>query len=165
MTLAGFRIRLAGDWTEFAKTLQGLARVNFTALHKILGEEVLAQVARRFRTGTDPEGKPWPRSYRARLGGGQTLRDTSRLQRSFTYRADPRGVAVGTNDIRARVHQFGGTIRPKRSAYLTFRLADGRWARVKVVHMPARPMLGFADRDLRDLEEVIKDYFEGLIKR
>lgn len=60
----------------------------------------------RFRTQTDPDGRRWFPSRRAKEQGGQTLRDTSRLNNSITYNADNTGVEWGTNVRYGAAHQF-----------------------------------------------------------
>ena len=163
--MAGFQTRIAGDWSKFDNALTKLTKVSFTTLHKLLGEEVLSQISERFREGVDPKGRLWEKSYRAQLKGGRTLRDTAKLQRSFTVRADADSAVIGTNDIRARIHQFGGIIRPKRAKRLTFKLADGRFVSVQKVKMPARAMVGFNERNKRALADVINDYLQEQIER
>lgn len=48
---------------------------------------------------------------------------------------------VGPTVIYGRIHELGGTIRPVRKKYLTFRTKDGTWHRVAQVTMPKRPYL------------------------
>ena len=43
--------------------------------------------------------------------------------------------------VYARIHEFGGQIRPKRARYLRFKLPEGQWVSTKLVNMPARPYL------------------------
>ena len=43
--------------------------------------------------------------------------------------------------VYARIHEFGGQIRPKRARYLRFKLPEGQWISTKLVNMPARPYL------------------------
>lgn len=72
---------------------------------------------------------------------GQPLRDTGRLQRSITAAADSQGVTVGTNLRQARIHQFGGVIRPKTAKSLVFPGPTGELIFAKKVTIPARPYL------------------------
>lgn len=121
-----------------------------TGLARNVAETALEQIATSFEQERDPYDKPWDKSLRANLEGGQTLSDTGRLRRSFTYQANARGFVVGTNVRYAAIHQYGGTIRPKRAKYLRFRLAGGtgkrkggrgQWAQAKQVTIPARPFV------------------------
>lgn len=72
---------------------------------------------------------------------GQPLRDTGRLERSITQRADGNGVTIGTNLRQARIHQFGGVIKAKPGKRLVFPGPDGELIFAKRVTIPARPYL------------------------
>jgi len=41
--------------------------------------------------------------------------------------------------VYARIHEFGGVIRPRRFIYLHFKVG-GRWVRARQVRIPARPV-------------------------
>lgn len=73
----------------------------------------------RFRSQTGPDGQPWRPSRRAAEEGGQTLSLSGRLRRSLTTAATRTSATVGTNDIRAAIHQFGGVIRAKKGPFLS----------------------------------------------
>jgi len=75
-----------------------------------------ASIATTFRQGGRPE--KWPKSKRAEEHGGQTLRDKGLLQNSFTFASDRSSFTMGSPDIRARIHQEGGTIVPKNAKAL-----------------------------------------------
>jgi phage gpG-like protein len=82
------------------------------------------------------------RSVRGGGSAGQPLRDTGRLNRSITSKADGQGVTVGTNVKYAPTHQFGAIIRPKNpSKFLVFPGPDGEKIFAKKVTIPARPFL------------------------
>lgn len=72
---------------------------------------------------------------------GQPLRDTGLLQRSVSSRVTPDGVIVGTNLRQAKIHQFGGVIRPKKAKVLVFPGPDGELIFAKKVTIPARPYM------------------------
>jgi len=156
-------VKLEGDWSKLENNLHRLVRLNFTALHKEIGEYLVSSTQERFDTGTAPDGTRWPPSLRARSEGGQTLRDTNILRNSIDYADRPDRVEVGTNDRRAPVHQFGATIRPKRAKHLRFKVA-GRWARKKEVEIPARPFLGISPDDEKEIEKIIRDALEEVLK-
>ena len=72
---------------------------------------------------------------------------TRTLARSINWRRLAKFVwAVGTNLIYARIHEQGGTITPKKSAYLVFQVG-GRWVKTKSVYIPARPYMEPALRE------------------
>jgi len=72
---------------------------------------------------------------------GQPLRDTGALQRSISSSATADHVAVGTNLKYARIHQFGGVIRPKNKKMLAFPGPTGAIVFAKKVTIPARPYM------------------------
>ncbi|NHM25458.1 phage virion morphogenesis protein [Desulfofundulus sp. TPOSR] len=156
-------VRLEGDWKKLEENLHRLARVNWTRLHKEIGEHLVSSTQERFKTETAPDGTKWPQSIRAREEGGQTLSDTRRLRNSISYAARPDRVEVGTNDKRAPVHQFGATIRPSRAKALKFQVG-GRWAVKKLVRIPARPFLGLSDDDQVAISEIIRERLEECLK-
>lgn len=145
---------IRGDFTKLNRLILTVGRMSQpawrTGLARNVAETALEQIATSFEQERDPYDKPWDKSLRANLEGGQTLSDTGRLRRSFTYRADERGFVVGTNVRYAAIHQYGGVIRPKRAKYLRFRLAGGsgkrkggrgRWVQTERVVIPARPFV------------------------
>ncbi len=179
--MAGAGVHIDVDWDD-AEVREALTRMERVAedpraVLDEIGAMLVATVARRFETGTGPDGKKWPASARARKKGGQTLVKSGRLRSSITHRADATGVDVGTNVVHAAIHQFGGTIKQKaRTQTLAFRRAKtGSGAYVlrfaarkntrarkagsvrvafaeigaREIAMPARPFLGLdaADRD------------------
>lgn len=79
-------------------------------------------------------------------GGGSSMTSLNvrkgRLKQSIVAKKLRRGaVRVGTNVIYARIHEYGGVIRPVRAKALRFRTRDGTWVTTKKVVMPARPYL------------------------
>lgn len=144
---------IRGDFYRLNRLMRNTQRISqsqwWQGLARTVAEAALEEIAESFATERDPWNRPWPRSLRAELEGGQTLSDTGRLRRSFTYSAEPRGFIVGTNVQYAAIHQYGGIIRPKRAKYLKFRLAGGRgrrsgrgrWVQTDRVDIPARPFI------------------------
>lgn len=82
-------------------------------------------------------GQAWVRKA---FGNGKTLSDTGELKDSVTSSATSHTASVGTNMIYARIHHFGGIIRPKNHSHLVFATPNG-FAKVKSVTLPARPFL------------------------
>lgn len=156
-------LQIQGDFLAAERRLERLARVNFTAVHKEIGEYILSTVHERFDKGEGPDGRKWPVSIRARAEGGQTLVDTRHFQNSFNYRARPDRVDVGTNWPWARVHHEGRVIRPRKAKALRFRVA-GRWAVKRRVEIPARPVLGINPDDQREIREIVAEAIRGAIE-
>lgn len=118
----------------------------------------------RFDTETAPDGSKWTPSRRAREQGGKTLTDRGQLKSSIAHRSSATEAEVGTNLIYARIHQMGGTIRPKNGEYLTVALPGGLgFRRVSEVIMPARPFLGLSDEDEEEILALAEDYERGAV--
>lgn len=162
-------IETSGEGAE-RKLQQLLGSSKSSRLYGSVGAGLKTLVDLGFTSGRDPWGKPWaPLKFRglrrtdkgeklSRTGReqaaankagrpGQPLRDTGRLQRSITYKADPDGVTVGTN-LRAKsgasipaVHQFGAVILPKKGKFLVFPGPNGAMVFAKKSVIPRRAFL------------------------
>jgi len=121
-------IRLRGG-DEVQKALGSLKKLIATDREKMLamiGVEYVRDAQRNIREKHGPRGEAWPGPPQR---GGQRLQDTRRLYNSITYQiASQRSVFIGTNVIYAALHQYGGTIRPKRKKML-FQPANRQIAR------------------------------------
>jgi len=124
-----------------------------------IGGQLVNATTERFDKGITPEGKSWKESARAEAEDGQTLADTGRLKNSIVYEASPVAVAVGTGVEYAAIHQFGGTIKPKRAKALKFMTPTG-WVTAKKVTMPARPYIGINQEDIDEAAETIRLFME-----
>ena len=70
---------------------------------------------------------------------------------------------VGTDVEYARIHEFGGVIRPRRASHLVFQI-DGQWVRTTQVNMPARPyMRPAADESVGEVKREVQRAFNTLI--
>lgn len=114
-----------------------------------------------FRAETGPDGKKWKPSLRAQIIGGRTLTKDGHLAASISGRHGRDFAEWGANRIYAAIHQFGGEIRAKGGT-LRFRLANGGFAQVKKVMMPARPFLGISDDDREDILDIIAARIKGV---
>lgn len=149
-------LQIQGDFLAVERRLERLAKVDFTGIHREIGEYILGTVHDRFKKGVGPDGKKWPESIRAKAEQGQTLVDNRHFQESFTYRAAPDRVDVGTNWPYAHVHQEGRVIKAKKARYLRFRVG-GKYAVKKQVKIPARPVLGLNDQDQEEIKKIIAE--------
>lgn len=132
------------DVTGLDSVLAALGRLERPPMREALdeaGQYLVSEITQLFRRGTAPDGRPWQTSLRARTQGGKTLVDRGNLRDSYTHQASATELVVGTNDKRARIHQFGGTIRPRGARALHFVLPGGQHVATQQVTMPARPML------------------------
>ena len=155
------KIEITSNHAELKALFEKLVRrvQDPTPLMAIIGRKLHTRVVFGFRRGVDPYGKPWkPLKFRS----GQPLRDTGRLQNSITFRADRKGITIGTNVCYAPPHQFGAVVEAgkpphqslcgyvtKGSPVLRFE-AGGKVVYAKKVTIPARPFLPDAQRGLPD---------------
>lgn len=156
-------IKLTGDWSRLEKNLNKLYRINFLSLHKEIGEQLITNTKERFRNQVDPDGKPWSKSFRAVQEKGKTLMDTRSLYNSFGFKARPDRVDVGTNLVYASTHQEGMVIKPRKAKYLKFKF-NGSFRTVKKVKIPARPFMGINREDREDIEEIIRERIEEILR-
>lgn len=107
---------------EFSAKVEGMDRLN-RRLQAIrtrgenprqpleeIGGLMVRSIRRNFREGGRP--KKWPKSQRAGERRS-TLVKSGHLMRSVHPRVEARRVLIGPNRDYARIHQFGGRIRPK----------------------------------------------------
>jgi phage gpG-like protein len=154
---------------------------------KELVQVLVSDVKRRFVTSTSPDGARWrPLKHKRPRGGDKPLLDTGRLMASITGRSSPTEIVVGTAHPAAPLHQFGGTVKPKRGKYLAIpltreaqragsprrmkgtkkvplfaRKVEGRWVGhfilAKKAVVPARPFLGLSKEAERTVAAVLLD--------
>jgi phage virion morphogenesis protein len=137
MAGTGFKM----DLSQLHKMVGGGSPVQQNqALCEELGEMLANSSRQRFKDEQGPGGEDWKKSRRAQAQGGQTLSDKGLLKNSIGYEASESTVAVGTNDVRAAVHNFGGK--------------TGRGLKVK---MPARPFIGISAEDQAEAKGIIQD--------
>lgn len=114
----------------------------------------VSSTQQRFVDEKSPDGEKWKSTRR----GGQVLRDTGRLFGSLTQKATLTTAQWGTNVIYAAIHQFGGTIKPKKQGgRLVFRGLNGM-VRVSQVKIPSRPFLGITTEDRREIDALVTDW-------
>jgi len=83
-----------------------------------IGRYMVSSTQRKINQGIPPANAPLTRKVKEDKDGKQILKDKGRLINSFTHRVGPDYVAIGTSVKYARIHQFGGTITPKRAVKL-----------------------------------------------
>lgn len=124
--MAGVAVAIsAQEWAvSFSRTADTLRRP-LGPLLKILQVAVVADTKLNFDSSAGPDGRPWAPLKLARpRGGNKPLRDTGLLLASITggahslNRVSGNTVIVGTNRVGARLHQYGGTVTPKRGKFL-----------------------------------------------
>jgi len=110
---------------EFADLVQRMERVAKADFKRGINEQFSATaiflVGTEFERAMDPYGRGWkPTTSR----DGRTLRDTGRLQNSFTPygRATPSTFGIGSGTKYVAVHQYGATIKAKNAPFLRFKV-------------------------------------------
>lgn len=126
---------------------------------RFIGEELLVVNENRLARGVDFEGRPMKPSRRAQAVGGQTMVDQGNLQGSLHTAVQGGDLELFSSDIRAAVHWYGKTIKPKAGEYLTivFQGEDGlEFRKVREVEMPERRWFGINESgDLAMVEDVM----------
>ena len=100
-----------GDFAKLGNLQKEIAKLGasgpgslYERMCRAAAAEALTQVQLEFKRSVDPNGKPWkPLKHR----DGMPLRDTGRLNNSFTAQPTARGFAIGTNVTYAIYHQRG----------------------------------------------------------
>ncbi len=161
-----FAITIRADSSPIEAVLKQLG--NFDSLKSQLFDEIGAglvdSVQHRFLTGTDVEGNPWKISWRARMQGGETLRDTGRLMNSYTHNVLSSGVEVGTDVAYAPHLHFGATILPKNGQYITFAVG-GQYRKVKQSVLPPRTQLGLDAEDEVMVLDIVGSFIDEHLLR
>ena len=122
-----FHMEIKG-FDELVEKLTALKTVaeNKEAIHQVIATELFHATERAFSEKHDPNtGKPWKEWSPAyvkhlKLIGEYKKRkklcnkgDNGGLFNSIHYRADAEGGHIGANIKYARIHQLGGTVKPK----------------------------------------------------
>ncbi len=161
-----FAITIQADSSPIEAVLKQLG--NFESLKNQLFDEIGAglvdSVQHRFLTGTDVDGNPWKVSWRARMQGGETLRDTGRLMNSYTHNVLSSGVEVGTDVAYAPHLHYGATILPKNGQYITFAVG-GQYRKVKQSIIPPRTQLGMNAEDEVMVLDIVGSFIDEHLLR
>ena len=151
--MAGVSIRVEIKDQELRAALQRVGGFGLPATRE-MGRTLVNGTKRRFGEQRGPDGRAWAAlnpAYQAIKRGAGILRATGALFGSVTFKASPSEVRVGVGKYPySRIHQFGGTIKPKSAQFLRFKLAGG-FVRARSVTIPARPYLGIDREDEQDL--------------
>ncbi len=153
-------------WNDLDKSLLNMAgKIKETDnLMEGIGSMLVRNTEKRFQKEESPKGEKWKKSQRAMRQNGKTLTDKDQLKDSISSQVQGKTVQVGTNKEYARIHQFGGEIKPKKGKYLKFKNSGGGYSQVKQVTMPPRPFIGISDDDIDDAKGIIADFMEKSFK-
>lgn len=114
-------------------------------------EALLAGTLQRFENEEAPDGTAWEGIRRE----GKILSNKGRLRASIDKAVARDTIFIGSNLIYARIHQFGGIIKPKKGTRLRFKGANGKWCAPKEVTITARPYLGMSKEDWLEVRATI----------
>ncbi|MFN4366919.1 MAG: phage virion morphogenesis protein [Acinetobacter sp.] len=160
-----FAITIQADSSPIEAVLNQLG--NFDSLKSQLFDEIGAglvnSIQHRFLTGTGVDGNPWKISWRAKLQGGETLRDTGRLMNSYTHNVLSSGVEVGTDVAYAPHLHYGATILPKNGQYITFAVG-GQYRKVKQSILPPRTQLGLNAEDEAMVLDIVGSFIDDILR-
>lgn len=161
-----FAITIQADSSPIEAVLKQLG--SFDSLKAQLFDEIGAglvnSIQHRFLTGTGVDGNPWKISWRARMQGGETLRDTGRLMNSYTHNVFSNGVEVGTDVAYAPHLHYGATILPKNGQYITFAVG-GQYRKVKQSIIPPRTQLGINAEDEVMILDIVGSFIDEHLLR
>ncbi|ENV44210.1 phage virion morphogenesis protein [Acinetobacter schindleri] len=161
-----FAIIIQADSSPIEAVLKQLG--SFDSLKAQLFDEIGAglvnSIQHRFLTGTGVDGNPWKISWRAKLQGGETLRDTGRLMNSYTHNVLSSGVEVGTDVAYAPHLHYGATILPKNGQYITFAVG-GQYRKVKQSIIPPRTQLGLDAEDEVMVLDIVGSFIDEHLLR
>lgn len=111
-----------------------------------IGRVLSDRIRLGFRTSKSPYGEAWkPITYRQ----GKPLVNNAHLLSSIGHHATKNSVTIGTDEdiIYAKIHQFGGVIRPRTAKTLRFFIGNRMILTDKAV-IPARPYLPIKDNEV-----------------
>ncbi len=165
--MSGVELVLNEQMSKATLVTQAIASVNFADVLDVHGALGVSQTQRRITQDQKaPDGSAWiehSKGYAATRGGSQgLLHNEGDLVTSLDHVAGSDEVSWGSPVIYAAIHQFGGTIKPRNGARLFFMMGTQAVAASEVT-IPARPYLGLSSDDVREHEETIVHFMEGLL--
>jgi len=106
---------------EFGRVIASMGAIQFKPIGQVLAMQARRSNMETFKRGVSPDGTPFiPLAHQRPSGGsGLPLRDNGFLLASIQARATQNDLTVSSNLAYAGLHQFGGTIRPKKGKFLT----------------------------------------------
>lgn len=137
-------------------------KISTRPLMNSISKKMRKTVYDRFRNSTAPDGSQWAGiTHRT----GKPLWITGKLARSLKREYSKDRAIITTNDIRARLHNYGGIIKAKNKPYLHFKIGN-KWIKVKQVKIKARPFIGF-NQQMEDnyIKEIEQHYKKEILKK
>jgi phage virion morphogenesis protein len=145
---------------QATQAIERLAGWDRFELMDVIGRLVQLQTRQRIAVEKQgPDGQAWQKNRK----GSSTLYASGALHDSIDYRTGLGQIIVGSPLIYAAIHHFGGIIKPKKGKVLSFMAGNSR-VFAKSVTMPARPYLGISSDNAREIEEVVGDFMQEVLK-
>ncbi|MBB4199057.1 hypothetical protein CCR94_16305 [Rhodoblastus sphagnicola] len=152
MSGIGFKLEISGLDQATAR-LNAMGSLDFHHLLDGLSRLGAEQTKRRIEVEhRSPNGFPWVKTYDGRAALFQT---GAHLARSIDHAVKGDAAIWGSGWIGARIHNFGGVIKPVNGNALKFWwVSKGHvaFAVVKSVTMPKRQYLGVSSENAKELE-------------
>ncbi|MEW6424980.1 MAG: phage virion morphogenesis protein [Bacillota bacterium] len=101
------------------------------------------------------------RSAVAMARGHKILQVSGDLKKSIHLQVLENEAVVGSAEIYARIHQFGGVIRPRRGRALFIPVRAGRYVVIKKAVIPARPYLLLQPDEKQKIVRIFEDWLAG----
>ncbi|KKW81542.1 virion morphogenesis protein [Acinetobacter sp. AG1] len=140
--------------------LEHLIGYDKKAMFDEIGAYGVSSSEHRFINQSDVDGNPWKQSWRAKLQGGETGRDTGQLLSGLHHNVLANGVEWGSDKEYSIRFHFGAHIVPKTAQYLVFNVG-GNWRKVKEVTNPPRSFLGINKEDDESILNIIGRHLSG----
>ena len=140
--------------------LEHLIGYDKQAMFDEIGAYGVSSSEQRFLNQSDVDGNPWKQSWRAKLQGGETGRDTGQLLSGLHHNVLANGVEWGSDKEYSIPFHFGAHIVPKTAQYLVFNVG-GNWRKVKEVTNPPRSFLGINNEDDESILNIIGRHLSG----
>lgn len=158
------------DLSELNKTLgEMIARAaNPTPALNEIGQMMVGEMKKNIQVGGRPSS--WPQSIRARVKGGETLRDSGTLMNSMRFATGASSVAAGPTAVGREkksdprifgILAFGGTIKAKNKPFLRFRVPGLGFVSKKEVTIPGRDFTFMPEDAQRTFGEIVQQYVNG----
>ncbi|QGA56348.1 phage virion morphogenesis protein [Brucella sp. 2280] len=159
--MSGVALEIRETGLEAALSLvDGIAHAPRQELSEGIGRLVQEQTRSRIEEEKrSPEGAAW----KPNITRTSTLYRTGALSRSIDYIATPDSVMIGSALVYARIHQLGGTIRPKTAKALAFMIGN-MMRLVQSVTIPARRYLGLSPANQTEIVDAAEDWIKRLVQ-
>lgn len=159
--MSGVALEIRETGLEAALSLiDGIANASRQELSEGIGRLVQEQTRNRIEDEKrSPEGSAWKQN----ITRTSILYRTGALSRSIDYVATPHSVMIGSALVYARIHQLGGTIRPKTAKALAFMIGN-MMRLVQSVTIPARRYLGLSPANQTEIVHAAEDWLKRLVQ-